>query len=215
LLAGGTATTANVVIGMGSTGSTTPDLLVLATKTTTGDPTGVNGAMYYNSALSALRCYQGGVWTNCAEPPTASSYSNATFTTYGSSNLCHDTYPTTCTATLMSVMPGTAPSITPTSTSEQVLISGTVYANSVSGGTTNYYVFEIIRGTTCAGTQVGNNVVAVVPTEPNIHDASFSIIDSPATTSAQSYTICSYANEESTGSTLSAGDVTMTLLGVN
>ncbi|QQS20431.1 right-handed parallel beta-helix repeat-containing protein [Candidatus Saccharibacteria bacterium] len=30
------------------------------------DPTGYNGAMYYNSNTSKFRCYEGGIWTNCA-----------------------------------------------------------------------------------------------------------------------------------------------------
>ena len=42
----GTGTTANVQIGAGGSGSTTPDLLVLDAKSTAGDPTGTNGAMY-------------------------------------------------------------------------------------------------------------------------------------------------------------------------
>ena len=40
-------------------------LLVLDTKNSTGDPTEVDGGMYYNSANSRFRCGQNGVWTNC------------------------------------------------------------------------------------------------------------------------------------------------------
>jgi len=40
-------------------------VLVLDTKNTTGDPTGTNGAMYYNSALARFRCYENGAWLNC------------------------------------------------------------------------------------------------------------------------------------------------------
>jgi hypothetical protein len=35
----------------------------------TTDPTGVAGAMYYNSTLGKLRCYQGTIWTNCLGTP--------------------------------------------------------------------------------------------------------------------------------------------------
>ncbi len=49
-------------------GSPTADgtgfLLVLDSKNTTGDPTGVNGAMYYNSADNDFRAYQNSQWTN-------------------------------------------------------------------------------------------------------------------------------------------------------
>jgi hypothetical protein len=51
-------------------------LLVLDTKNTTGDPTGVNGAMYYNSATHQFRCYRGvnatageGHWQACGINP--------------------------------------------------------------------------------------------------------------------------------------------------
>jgi hypothetical protein len=59
------------------TGDTTGALLVLDTKTGSGDPTGVNGAIYYSTggqggASSAattnagkFRCFEGGVWLNC------------------------------------------------------------------------------------------------------------------------------------------------------
>ncbi len=40
-------------------------LLVLDTKNTTGDPTGTNGAMYYNSFYGRFRCYQNSAWVDC------------------------------------------------------------------------------------------------------------------------------------------------------
>ena len=46
------------------TASSTPALLVLSDKNTVGDPTCVNGAIYYNSAISAFRGCQGGSWHN-------------------------------------------------------------------------------------------------------------------------------------------------------
>jgi hypothetical protein len=50
-------------------GSVTPDatgaLLILDTKNTAGDPTGVNGAMYYNSNAGKFRCYENGAWKDC------------------------------------------------------------------------------------------------------------------------------------------------------
>jgi hypothetical protein len=59
LLASGSS---NIVIG---TSDTTGTLLVLDTKTNSGDPTGVDGGLYYNSNASRFRCYEGGVWKNC------------------------------------------------------------------------------------------------------------------------------------------------------
>lgn len=47
------------------TADATGALLVLDTKNTAGDPTIVNGAMYYNSATGTMRCGQSGVWVSC------------------------------------------------------------------------------------------------------------------------------------------------------
>jgi hypothetical protein len=50
-------------------GSPTADgvgvILILDTKNTSGDPTGVDGAMYYNSNAGKFRCFQAAVWTDC------------------------------------------------------------------------------------------------------------------------------------------------------
>ncbi|HSW98766.1 MAG TPA: hypothetical protein VLF71_02930 [Candidatus Saccharimonadales bacterium] len=61
--------TGNITIG---TSDTTGTLLVLDTKTGSGDPTGVAGGMYYNSNLGAFRCFEGdpagtGYWRNCMQ----------------------------------------------------------------------------------------------------------------------------------------------------
>jgi parallel beta-helix repeat protein len=53
-----------IIIGSG-TSSTTPDLLVLDSKSDTGDPTGTAGALYYNANSGKFRCYQGVAWTDC------------------------------------------------------------------------------------------------------------------------------------------------------
>lgn len=62
----GTGTTANVQIGAGGAGSTTPDLLVLDVKNDAeGVLAGTNGAMYYNASTNKFRCYQNSAWTDC------------------------------------------------------------------------------------------------------------------------------------------------------
>jgi len=61
------STNSYVNIGNGTTGSTTPVLLVLNSKTTSGDPgTGVEGAMYYNASTKSFRCYFNAAWHPCA-----------------------------------------------------------------------------------------------------------------------------------------------------
>jgi hypothetical protein len=62
-----------VVIGAGSAGEATPSLLVVDSQTgSSSDPTGVNGAMYYNATTHTLRCYVDGAWQTC----TGLLYSN-------------------------------------------------------------------------------------------------------------------------------------------
>lgn len=59
------ADTTNLRIQIGAASAdATAVVLVLDTKNTSGDPTGVDGAMYYNSASQTFRCYQNG-WRAC------------------------------------------------------------------------------------------------------------------------------------------------------
>lgn len=54
-----------VKIGQSDTSGT---LLVVDSKTTTGDPVGTNGAMYYNADAGKFRCYEAGSWKDCITP---------------------------------------------------------------------------------------------------------------------------------------------------
>lgn len=58
------ADTANYRVTIG-TGGASPILFVLDTKNTAGDPSGVDGAQYYNSNTGQFRCYSGSVWRTC------------------------------------------------------------------------------------------------------------------------------------------------------
>lgn len=55
-----------------TTADSTGALLILDSKNTASDPTGVEGAIYFNSSLGRLRCFESGVWLNC----TATADSN-------------------------------------------------------------------------------------------------------------------------------------------
>lgn len=57
-------TNSRVYIG-NMTADGTGALLVLDTKNTAGDPTGVNGGMYYNSNAGRFRCFEAGTWVDC------------------------------------------------------------------------------------------------------------------------------------------------------
>lgn len=57
--------TGKVKIGSGTNGKTV--LFVLDTKSSEGDPAGVNGAQYYNSSMKKFRCYQNDRWQDCLQ----------------------------------------------------------------------------------------------------------------------------------------------------
>ncbi|HSX17208.1 MAG TPA: hypothetical protein VLH86_03850 [Patescibacteria group bacterium] len=69
--------------GILQVGSLTADaigqLFVLDTKNTSGDPAGVNGAMYYNSSTNTFRCYQNSAWANCIGVTTSDSFRQQPF----------------------------------------------------------------------------------------------------------------------------------------
>ena len=59
------------------TADTTGMVLVLDSKTNTGDTTGTNGAMYYNSNSNKFRCYQAGAWADCIAAGGSTTLQNA------------------------------------------------------------------------------------------------------------------------------------------
>jgi hypothetical protein len=48
-----------------STTDARPILLTLDSYNQSSDPTGINGAMYYNTSLNSFRCYANGSWSSC------------------------------------------------------------------------------------------------------------------------------------------------------
>jgi hypothetical protein len=58
-------TSGNIVRVGSSTGDGTGVLFVVDSKNTAGDPTGLNGALYYNSDYAKFRCFENGTWRNC------------------------------------------------------------------------------------------------------------------------------------------------------
>lgn len=62
------ATTDRLYVG-NPTSDNIGTLLVLDSKNTTGDPTGVNGGSYYNSFEGRSRCYEGSAWYDCLGVP--------------------------------------------------------------------------------------------------------------------------------------------------
>ncbi|MFZ2804067.1 MAG: hypothetical protein WA001_02485, partial [Patescibacteria group bacterium] len=81
--------------------------------------------------------------------------------------------------------------ITPQNTNSEIWVVADVEADNDSGTTSRDLTYQIHRGATCAGSQVGTNVtqhVDVGTTESE--NLSMSFIDAPSTTSAESYVLC-------------------------
>jgi hypothetical protein len=80
-----TVDTTNTTITLGSA-SSTPVILILGNKNTSGDPTCTSGGIYYNSNSNAFRGCKNGVWRNLIETPnnasTADQNLSAGATTY-------------------------------------------------------------------------------------------------------------------------------------
>ncbi len=118
LQAAGAGTTAAVQIGAGGSGSTTPDLFGVDVKSTSGDPSGFNGAMYYNANANDFRCYVNGGWQSCGATAASATTlqqaynSAAAITTSGSTDIAF-----TLTSGNFTASGAGAVSLTPTSAS--------------------------------------------------------------------------------------------------
>ena len=75
-------------------------VLVLDKKTSASDPTGTDGAMYYNGHAGKFRCYEGGGWKDCVTPlpiskTVSTPTSNSTTTPVDVSDLSFSLAPNT------------------------------------------------------------------------------------------------------------------------
>ena len=184
LQANGTGT-GNVQIGDGGVASATPDMLVLDDGS--AEPTGIDGAMYYSTALSKFRCYEGGAWKNCitSDPKTA-AFADTTPAAIADNN----------TTELFNDV--TKPNITPVSTTQAVLV--TVHMRFTGGGNVDtdaaVQIYRNIGANPTCGTStlVGDSFSAFLTNNTDIGDATATFLDSPGTTSNVRYTVCSSAN---------------------
>ena len=164
---------------MGSrVGSSTPSYLVLDTGTS--EPSGVNGAMYYNNTTNKFRCYENGAWRNCTGSNTTGV--GATF----------DTIILQTGSTLLGTI-----SITPATAAGDIYIYGDLFTNSLSNNDQTITA-EIRSGTTCAGTLLAEGVATLTggngTNGPSVLAAT--LVQNPGAT-AQNYALC--------GKTTSAG----------
>ncbi|MFA6184591.1 MAG: hypothetical protein WCT51_01615 [Candidatus Shapirobacteria bacterium] len=191
---GGTNSSGKVVIG--NSGTTAPDLLVLDNGTS--DPTGINGATYYNSSTNKFRCYENSVWKDCDTTGSGGAAKSASIV---------DNTIDTLGIGETNILQGTAPAITPSSVSNRILITGLIKVTMTSNDTeTN--TFRVRRGVSgCGGTQVDSDLT-LLTTGSHTSDSpvdsylGFSFIDSPNTTSSQAYTICALTSTATTPNTV-------------
>lgn len=140
------STNARIYIG-GSSVTTNPITLVLSNASSTSDPTGVAGSMYYSTAKDAFRCYEAGIWRNCIGNTDSTSgyrYANdllGSFTTTGdvfASSTGTGAATATSNATIATNRPGTFRSTTGTTATGRAAFGSTTNALALGGGLTLY-----------------------------------------------------------------------------
>lgn len=158
-------------------------------------------SLYADTSEARIKKCVNGVATDIAEEPDVIYASDATVTAWADNNTT-------------ALWNGTPPNITPTSTGQEVLVMVTLTARSSNaGGTTDVYTAaRVDRETTTASC---DDVNTVGPTfgnstnDSNTLDARYTMnnvfVDAPASTSAQSYIVCTSA--DSAGTVTAADEV--------
>lgn len=181
---GGTGSSGKVQIG--NSGTATPDILVLDNGT--ADPTGTNGAMYYNTTTSKFRCFENSAWANCIGSGSGSGSDLQHVTLYDTDEALTNV-PTGGAQTTLGTV-----SVTPTTANGDVYVTGwsDVYS---SNGADQPLNLVIETTSNCTGTTVGNATVTYTITSgaSAVNDRGtirISGIAVDAGTSAQLYSLC-------------------------
>jgi hypothetical protein len=170
-------------VRIGSSGTATPDLLVLDSGT--ADPVGVNGSTYYNTAVGKFRCYQDGEWCNCITSSEVDLQHAVSYDT--------DEAMTNIPTGGSQVVLGTV-SVTPATDNGDVYVTGwtDVYSSS---GTNQPYNLVLETTANCTGATVGNASVTFTITsgDSSANDRGTIRVSGIAVdpgASAQSYSLC-------------------------
>lgn len=177
----------------------TPSLLVLDHKSTSGDPSPISGAIYYNANAGKFRCNEAGSWKDCV-PDAPSAPDTAVFedmspNSWNGDNNTRELFNDT-----------TRPNIDTVSTSSTVLVN--VHISGVSN-TSNDAMFaaRIVYSTdgsnpSCSSDpQVGRSMISGFTTNTSHpYQLSGSFIHTPGIAGEVRYTICS--SDDAMGSTL-------------
>jgi len=172
-------------------GSPTPDanavLLVLDTSSNASDPTGTNGAMYYNASTQKFRCYEDSKWIDCIGTRQIRSFLDTTSDAVADNN-------TTNYWDLSSENNNSYPNLTPSSSQRSIL--GTVSFETQSTTTADRsIVAHVVRsvGSTpscSSGTGVGTILSTFTTNSGEQASNTMMFLDEPATTSTVYYTLC-------------------------
>jgi hypothetical protein len=175
----GTGTSGNIQVGNGG-GTTTPDLLVLDAKSSAGDPTGTNGAMYYNAASNTFRCYQNSAWVDCISSLNASDSQQVS--SYASGETVINVASTQSTLAAVSV--------TPSRSTGDVYVRGQATILS-SNSTDQNLVLSLEDDATCSGTTLATRTINIT-SGSNTLIGTFTIdyIDVDAGAAVQKYSMC-------------------------
>lgn len=192
-------------------GNPTPDatatIIVLDNSTSGTDPTGTNGAMYYNTVLKKFRCYEDGAWLDCIGTrqlrsfidTTSDSAVDANTTDYwdesGENNNSH-------------------PNISPSSTIKSV--AGTVSFETQSATTADRSIVARVERSvgspaSCgSGTSVGTILSTFTTNNGEQASNTMMFVDNPSTTSSVYYTLCS-DNATNNASSMTINRIRITL----
>lgn len=185
-------------------------ILVLDTKNTSGDPTGVDGAMYYNSQLASFRCYEAGAWKNCASGPIdIRSFVDTTVDAAVDAN-------TTSYWDLAAENNNATPNLSLSNASGSIF--GIVSMETTSTGSQDSEISaRIVRGVgsvpTCTGTSVGGNLGTFSSNTGGSMTSSVTFLDVPGSTQPVYYIVCSDA--ATVGTTANITRIRVTLQEVN
>jgi len=199
----GTNTSGKVIIG--NSGTTAPDLLVLDNGTT--DPTGTNGATYYNSSTGKFRCYESGAWKDCitSEVQKTRSFGDTAPVTWADNN----------TTELFTATP--RPNLTPSSTSNKILVIvsiGVSYtsANNVEPVATIRRSIGATATCTSALTNQVDGKLGGYSTDLLSFTFTSSFVDTVSTTQAVYYTVCT--DTDTVSASAAKSSISLTLIEV-
>lgn len=164
----------------------TASLLVVDNSSSASDPTGTNGAIYYNTSSSRFRCYEAGAWRNCFTPlirsyvDTTADTGSATNTTnyWDTATENNNSYPLIALSNTSNVVYGTVTIELLSNTSQDVEMTARVERNIGSAPTCN------------SGTQVGGYPGVFATNTGARKSSTITFVDNPATTSNVYYTVC-------------------------